>query len=373
MFLTHLANHMKTSQDSKVTELSSVLAQNFETKINKARLKLISMMILALCKIKTVNYMSLSNVFDSSATAESSMRRIQRFMAEFDLPMKLISSFIFGVLPEKRNLVLVLDRTNWKFGKSNINILMLGVCYKNIAIPIMFKMLDKRGNSDTEERKKLITQFISWFGRDCIDCLLADREFIGHQWLDFLNKNQIRYYIRLRNNFKVFCFDKNEEKPVYWLFNHLKQGEFRHHKKIVKINGVLCYVSGTKSIGRNGSQDYLIIVSFNKPEESLFYYQKRWQVETLFKAFKSSGFNIEDTHVTDQKRLEKLFMIVMIALVWCYKIGDYLHEEVKPIKIKKHQRRAFSVFKYGLNCINNILNNALNKKNINVLQFLSCI
>jgi len=33
---------------------------------------------------------------------------------------------------------------------------------------------------------------------------------------------------------------------------------------------------------------------------------KRWQIETLFKAFKSSGFNIESTHVTDQKKLEKL-------------------------------------------------------------------
>ena len=45
---------------------------------------------------------------------------------------------------------------------------------------------------------------------------------------------------------------------------------------------------------------------------------------------------------------------------------------VKPIKIKKYQRRSFSVFKYGLNCMNNILNNTLNKLNINLLQFLSC-
>lgn len=100
--------------------------------------------------------MSLANVFDSYANAESSLRRIQRFMADFDLPMQLISGFIFRILREKRNLVLVLDRTNWKFGKANINILMLGICYKNIAIPMMFKMLDKRGNSDTLERIELI-------------------------------------------------------------------------------------------------------------------------------------------------------------------------------------------------------------------------
>lgn len=302
----------------------------------------------------------------------SSLRRIQRFMADFDLPMKLISGFIFNLLPQKESLILVMDRTNWKFGNSNINILMLGICYKNMAIPIMFKMLDKRGNSETNERIEIIKQFMNWFGKDCIDCFLADREFIGKEWLGFLNRNGIRYYIRSRNNFKVFCFDKNREKPVFWLFNNLNEREFRHHPKIVKINGILCYISGTKQLGKDGKIDFLILISFNKPEESLEYYKKRWQVETLFKAFKSSGFNIEDTHVTNQERLEKLFMIVMIALVWCYKIGDYVNENIKPIKTKKHQRKAFSLFKYGLNCINNILNNALNILKINVLQFLSC-
>lgn len=92
---------------------------------------------------------------------------------------------LYSVFTEKKNLVLVLDRTNWKFGGSNINILMLGICYKNIAIPVMFKMLDKRGNSHSEERIKLIEQYISWFGKDTIDCLLADREFIGEDWFDF--------------------------------------------------------------------------------------------------------------------------------------------------------------------------------------------
>lgn len=359
--------HKNTGQGYKSTELCSILEQNFSEKVNKARLNLISMMVLALCKVKTVNYRSLANAFDHVSDPDSSIRRIQRFMADFDLPMRLISIFIFNILPEKKKLILVLDRIKWKFGNSNINILMLGICYKNTAIPIMFKMLDKKGNFDTEERIELIRQFISLFGRDCIDCLLAGREFIGHRWLSFLSNNKIRYYIRLRNNFKVFCFDSNQEKPVYWLLNKLRRGEFYHHPKIVIINGVKCYVSGLKNYDRQGRLDFLILVSFNRPQESLEYYRKRWQIETLFKAFKSSGFNIEHTHVTDQKRLEKLFLIVMIALVWCYKTGDYIDQNVKQIRMKKHQRKEFSVFKYGLECLNNILLSGFNKLKINML------
>jgi len=48
------------------------------------------------------------------------------------------------------------------------------------------------------------------------------------------------------------------------------------------------------------------------------------------------------------------------------------HENIKEIKIKKHQRKTFSVFKYGLNYLNNSLLNPNNMLNINYLQFLSC-
>jgi len=44
---------VKTSTHKSI-ELYSILEQNFETKINRARVKLISMIILALCKVKNI-------------------------------------------------------------------------------------------------------------------------------------------------------------------------------------------------------------------------------------------------------------------------------------------------------------------------------
>jgi len=52
MFINHPTNHTKASRTCESTELSSVSRQNFEGKINKARLKLIPMAVLALCKVK---------------------------------------------------------------------------------------------------------------------------------------------------------------------------------------------------------------------------------------------------------------------------------------------------------------------------------
>ena len=145
-----------TSLEGKDTPLISVIQGHFKGELNLARVKLICLFIVALCKIKTINYDRLASGFDTNTSKNSSYRRIQRFMKDFDFPMKIVSSLIFNLLPHKSNLTLVLDRTNWKFGTKNINILMLGVSYKNVAFPLIFKMLDKRGNSDTKERIDLI-------------------------------------------------------------------------------------------------------------------------------------------------------------------------------------------------------------------------
>ena len=64
-----------------------------------------------------------------------------------------------------------------------------------------------------------------------------------------------------------------------------------------------------------------IIISFNKPENAQQIYRDRWQIETAFKALKSSSFNIEATHLTDLEHIEKLFSIVMAAFAWAYVVG----------------------------------------------------
>jgi len=77
---------------------------------------------------------------------------------------------------------------------------MLGIVYQGVAFPLLFKMLPKRGNSNSQERIDLVNRFIGLFGEACIESLVADREFIGEKWIAFLNKNHIRYHIALEFN-----------------------------------------------------------------------------------------------------------------------------------------------------------------------------
>jgi len=362
----------KINVENKSKEFISILDTHFQGNVNLARLKLISMFVMALCKVQTVSFEKLANAFDSTAQATSSLRRIQRFIANYALNSDLIAQLIFELIPSNEKLKLSIDRTNWKFGQTDINIFMLGITYKGVAFPLLFAMLDKKGNSNCQERINLIDRFIVLFGIDCIDCLMADREFVGDTWIKYLNDNHIRYYIRIRNNFNVFIPHKNEQIKVTWLFQSLKPGEFLHYNRIVRMGTQLCYVSGCKVKSRSNNLDYLIIVSFNKPEQAQINYKERWQIETCFRALKSSGFDIEKTHLHDIKRIEKLTQLVMIAFIWCYKTGIYIHENVRKIQVKKHGRKAKSIFKCGLSFIASVLLNSKNQTDIDVFRFLSC-
>ena len=359
---------------SRVEDKSNELVAIFHHLLgwNLARVKFFVLFICALCKVQTVGFDKLSAAFNSTADSASSLRRIQRFMAKFALDSDVISCLIFRLLPHEPPYRLAMDRTNWKFGELNINVLVIAVIYHGLSFPLMFKMLPKAGNSNTKERIELIERFIRLFGTQALGCLTADREFIGDQWIRYLNDQNIRYYIRIRENFWVLQPHNGKKVKASWLFSNLALNSCRVNDRIVYVNNQLCYLSGSKVKNKQGKPELQIIISFNNPQDALEIYKERWQIETAFKGLKSSGFNIEDTHLTDIERIEKLFALVTVAYAWAYVVGDYLHRYVKPIHIKKHGKKAKSIFKHGLSYVSSVLLNALFQDDINIFKFLSC-
>jgi hypothetical protein len=220
-------------------------------------------------------------------------------MAGYLLDTDLVARLIFRLLPHKPPFRLAMDRTNWKFGQQNINVLVIAVVYHGVAFPLLFKLLPKFGNSNTSERIELIERFVFLFGTESLDCMTADREFVGERWIKYLNENRIRYYIRIRENFWVLQSHNGKRVKACWLFADLPMNGCRVNHRIVSLNNQLCYLSGSKGKDKEGKHELQIIVSFNKPEDALEIYNERWQIETAFRALKTSVFNIEDTHLTE--------------------------------------------------------------------------
>ena len=93
----------------------------------------------------------------------------------------------------------------------------------------------------------------------------------------------------------------------------------------------------------------MIVVTNDAPEEALAIYAQRWQIETLFAALKTRGFNLEDTHMTDPERISKLAAVLSITFCWAHKVGDC---SPRPSRSASNpQKDAKSIFRYGFEWI----------------------
>jgi hypothetical protein len=346
-----------------ISELSDILNESFQW--NKTRITFFALMLIALITTRTVNWSKLANAIASDADKKSRYRRIQRFFAHFNIDYDMIAAFIFKLffIPEGK-WYLTMDRTNWMWGEADINILTLAVVFKGIAIPVYWELLDnKGGNSNTKQRICIVQKFIDKFGKDCIAGLLADREFIGHDWFKWLKNERIPFVIRIKNNL-LTTNSRGKTVPVKDLFRGMKPTEERVLWNKRSIMGQCVYVSGLKM----PSGEVLIVATDMLSAFAIKTYALRWEIETLFSCLKERGFNVEDTNVINQERIKKLLALLAIAFCWAHKTGEWRHEQ-KTVKIKTHGRPEVSIFRYGLDYINDILVNFIFKNNL----FESCL
>jgi hypothetical protein len=63
--------------------------------------------------------------------------------------------------------------------QSLVNILTLGIVHQGVAFPVLWWMLDTRGNSNSDERMRLLETFAQWFPTAKVNYLCTEREFMG--------------------------------------------------------------------------------------------------------------------------------------------------------------------------------------------------
>ncbi len=320
-----------------------------QTGWNKARVFIIVGLIISIIRAGSVSLKKVSRKINPKQNIEVNYRRLNRFFQKFEFDKKIMAKLLSSFLASEKWIVSM-DRTNWKFGKVHINVLMLAVAYKGMAIPILWTLLPKErknGNSNFRDRIRIIKRFIDIFGIEKIDVLVADREFIGEVWFRWLKKRKVPFAIRIKEGHKVKV--GRGEKKVKELFGSLglNQHNFYQTKKTIYGYQYLFLVAIRLK------DEYLILATNINQEKALGFYKRRWEIETLFSAYKIRGFNMEATHMSENKKIDSLIAILSLAFVWCHTVGEWLNEK-KPIKTLKHGNLAKSLFLYGFEYLDEI-------------------
>jgi len=312
---------------------------------NKARLDCLVQILQALFQVITVNLTQIASAFQTDVKVTSCDRRICRFFTTFSFDMSTIVLIVLKLFPLNEKYLLILDRTNWKWEKTPINILMLSVAYKGISIPLFWSVLDLEGNSSAEDRIAIAQRVLEKFGLEKIEALTADREFVGTKWFDFLVEQKIPFVIRIKQCFLAEGIYEGGAVPIRELCRRLGRKKLLNHP--VSMWGIPLYISIQH---KKGAQEPMVIASNIVSRDALQIYRRRWEIETLFGCLKTRGFRIEDTHMTDPDKIERLVFVLALAFCWAYRTGD-IRAQKHSISLKTHGRPAKSLFREGLDTI----------------------
>ncbi len=319
--------------------------------LNKARRNFLAKFVVALIRVKTVNLAEVAQAFAGRAKPESSYKRIQRFLRCFELPYAAVALALLRQAGVETPYVLTLDRTEWQLGSVWLNLLVVGVAYEGVALPVLWVALPKKGCASSAEKVEAVSRFVRLFGAQSIKFLAADREFADRELFRYLRAAGISFRIRVKRNALV-ANGRGQVVQAFRLFRSQRAGVGLPLPGLRRCWGMELHLTGL----RLASGEYVIIAAPHLTADALPDYGRRWEIETLFGCLKTRGFRLEETHVTDPERLEKLVALLALSFCWAVVVGAWLTAR-KPLRVKKHGRKWKSLFRHGLDYLRRILCN----------------
>lgn len=271
--------------------------------------------------IKKVSLEKLSSALPLPIKFESRRKRIQRF---FSLPNLTIERVWFPIIEEilkiyfsqEKIIYVAIDRTNW----CRINLFMVSIIWDKRAFPVYFTLLPKLGSSNLKEQQSAITKILPIF-KDYKICILGDREFCSVKLAKYLQDLGLYFCLRLKKNEFV------EYQKDIWI--ELKDlglvpgiSFFLKGVKLTKTRGFFSFnIVGKWKRKINGvtpKEGWFILTNFDSLEFAISAYKKRFDIEEMFRDFKSGGYNLEDTNVKGER-----FISLVLLITIAYKGRNY--------------------------------------------------
>ena len=325
------------------SEIRRILNENQIVK-NASRKEFLGFYIPALVQSNSVQFIKTAKFLNSDVKVQSNMTRIQDFYREVEINYDFVAILLLTLLPKNKKLRICIDRTEWDFGKTQINILMVLVGHGDFQVPFYWEMLDNNsGNSNSGDRIDLLEKVFKIVDKKRIGLIVADREFIGHKWLKWLKDQGLTFCVRAPKSHHI----------------HRLNGEILKAQELAELfpNGtylVDCMVDnvwGNVYIKPLPDSDILFLFGNCQPKFLAQLYRKRWSIEVFFQNIKTRGFNIEDTHLKELQRIRKLIAMVSIAYAFCVSLGIYVNRNIRKIKVNIDNYKVNSFFKTGMNMI----------------------
>ena len=314
----------------------------------------LQILINVLQAVKKVSIEALANALPIPITFESRRKKLQRFLSLPNFTIKdiwtvIVKEWLSETFEKKEVVKVAIDRTNWGL----INILMVVVIWKKRAIPIYFELLGKLGSSNLEEQTAILSKAIGIF-KDYKICVLGDREFCSVKLANWLSEKKISFCLRLKKtNFvekEAGLWTELSELGLYEGTSIFLEGVKVTKTKNIKGFNVACKWK-RKVSGFSQKEGWFILTDLTL-KLAIERYRQRFDIEEMFRDFKTGGYNLESTKVSGE-RLIALLLLISLAYLSATIEGQLIKQKgiqkyVGRVKETGRTERRHSCFYVGL-------------------------
>jgi len=225
-----------------------------------------------------------------------------------------------------KTVILMMDQSKIAQG---FECLMVSMRTGERAIPVAWMVKKTSGGIGFDAQKPLLDEVLAMMPQDANILLAADRFYGTAALIKWCQKHGWNYRIRLRENL-ILHHDGGE----------ITTGEAAKAGMTALMNAALNETQVKTHIGichEKGHREAWIIAMHDTPSTArVLDYGMRWGIEPMFSDFKSRGFGITKTQLQHEDRIERLILVLTLALYWAASTGM----QPKPTRQTQKKKRA---------------------------------
>lgn len=246
---------------------------------------------------------------------------------------------------------VAIDRTTWREN----NVLMVSVVWRGRAIPLYWHLMENLGNSDLAEQTALLSKALPLLA-DYTVVVLGDREFCSVDLARWLGEKG--HYFCLRQKRCVYV--KTSEHGAWQSLGALGLSPgtqcFLNAVTLTKSKGFgKAHLAGKWKRRYRGfapEEPWFILTNFDALDEAILAYQKRFDIEEMFRDFKKGGYCLEGCRA-EGKRFVAIVLLIAIAYTCATSQGQQIKQKALQKYIARPERydrthRRHSAFHIGL-------------------------
>jgi hypothetical protein len=234
---------------------------------------------------------------------------------------------------EGRTIVLMIDQTR---ATERHQVVMVAARVGGRALPLAWRVKATEGAVGFPEQRLALEAVARLLPERARPVLMGDRFYGSPELIGWCRRQGWGWRLRLKRDLLVFedggettlaaCFARGE---------HLLSGVELTRKRVA-TNVAMVHEPGHP-------EPWLIALSEPPTLHRAFDYGLRWGIEAMFSDFKTRGFGLEDSHLQRPERLDRLILVMALALFWAVSTGmwDAVHRATPDEK--KSQRASHAI------------------------------